>query len=525
MSQSGDGMRRLPVYIVLEYSDSMSAMTLDALYEGLRRFVAQLRSDPEMIEMIWLSVIVYGTNASVAIPLSDVFSIRIPNFQSSKGASLGEALEVLVTQTRAETIQRDVSSQGDWGPLIAVIAKTGPTDKWLDHASNLKAKFGKVPVIGCAVAGTAAVNVLSSFCHYVIEYEDDLDATVSLFQWLAAATKAMLHLGGAGNPIDCVRKVPARGGLRFVEATEKRDFPSVEPFDEKDTARAVRCLVIMPFRKDFDEVFAIVREAAQGVDRQIALDCYWLKDVLAAGRITDDIVNGLHQAAVCVADVTENNPNVMWEAGFSMALGTPTILIGQNVAELPFDLKVHRVLSYCRGSLDALRCDLREAMQQTIDRYGIAHFSDATARVDQPTAVAVTGSMLAEEDKARRRIELLLTPYLKRNVLWYCGSNGVVDNYAVSFLTARRERVVAVGYRAFDLSPAIKELVDIGKVQFLDASVESVPLAFPGLSHRDVIMLTKSDLVVVFWDGKSKGTQAIMQTCHDVAKNVLIGFV
>ena len=36
----------------------------------------------------------------------------------------------------------------------------------------------------------------------------------------------------------------------------------------------------------------------------------------------------------------------MWELGYAMAMGKPTILIGQSTEALPFDLKIHRVLAY-----------------------------------------------------------------------------------------------------------------------------------------------------------------------------------
>src|ERR1700730_12701180 len=108
----------------------------------------------------------------------------------------------------------------------------------------------------------------------------------------------------------------------------------------------MKCLVLMPFRSDFDSVFACVRAAASGALGSGTIECYWLKDVYAAGRITEDILQGLKDATLCVADLTENKPNVMWETGYAMALGKPTILIGQSVETIPFDLKNHRILEY-----------------------------------------------------------------------------------------------------------------------------------------------------------------------------------
>jgi hypothetical protein len=216
----------------------------------------------------------------------------------------------------------------------------------------------------------------------------------------------------------------------------------------------------------------------------------------------------------------------MWEAGYSMALGKPTILIGQNVTELPFDLKVHRVLSYRREDLNSLTQDLRRALQQTVERYEIrASVAQGWRRKLETITIAVTGSMTANAEKTKRRIDLLLSPYLGKQVLWYSGSNGVVDQAAVRFLVSRKERVVAVGYSALDLADEIKRMVEDGSVQFMDASVESIPQTLMGLPRRDRMFVTKADLLAIFWDGESKGTQALIRCCQETGKNLLLGFI
>jgi nucleoside 2-deoxyribosyltransferase len=129
------------------------------------------------------------------------------------------------------------------------------------------------------------------------------------------------------------------------------------------------CLAIMPFASDFDAVFAIIKVAVSNALPDEKIQCTWLKDTLAAGRITDDILNGIQHSAFCIADVSGNNPNVMWETGYAMALGKPTILIGQSVDALPFDLKIHRVLPYKLAQLDGLADSLAKAVRETLARY------------------------------------------------------------------------------------------------------------------------------------------------------------
>ena len=128
----------------------------------------------------------------------------------------------------------------------------------------------------------------------------------------------------------------------------------------------MKCFVIMPFPEAFDAVFRAVSETARAIGGEQTFECYWLKDVHAAGSITDDIIHGLTEATFCIADVTGHNPNVMWESGYAMALAKPTILIGQDVVSLPFDLKSHRVLEYSPEGLELLKPRLAKAIKDTL---------------------------------------------------------------------------------------------------------------------------------------------------------------
>ncbi|HOG47543.1 MAG TPA: hypothetical protein PLJ35_19620 [Anaerolineae bacterium] len=288
----------------------------------------------------------------------------------------------------------------------------------------------------------------------------------------------------------------------------------------------MKCLVIMPFRSEFDLVYHVVRKATHEALPGEPIHCYWLKDVQAAGKITDDIVTGLQESALCIADVTGNNANVMWETGYAMALGKPTILIGQDVAALPFDLKVHRVLSYRVEALDDLAPRLSEAVRQTLARYAVqpAMLADSE-RKPASRFVAVTGTMRAAEAAVVRRIETLLQPYLAQDISWYCGSNGIADECALEYLARKKERAVAVGYHRYDLSSRIRALLEQKRIEFLDASVESVPRGLGGPSRRDELFAAKADLVVLFWDGQSTGIKRLLQYYQGMGKNLLIGYI
>jgi hypothetical protein len=288
----------------------------------------------------------------------------------------------------------------------------------------------------------------------------------------------------------------------------------------------MKCFVLMPYADDYDAVFAAARAASANALPNDELDCVWLKDNYAAGRITDDIVSEIETATFCISDVSGNNANVMWETGYAMALRKPTILIGRDVEALPFDLKVHRVLAYSRGDLGALTDGLAKAIRQTLARSEVHTKIDPAIRpLGSSITIAVTGSTEVDAARARRRIATLIQPYLGRGSAWYCGSFGIVDELALRHLVSKGERAVAVGFDRFDFSSEVRQMIDAGKIGAVDASVESLPKGLAGPTPRDVLFASRADLAMLFWDGKSRGTGKLLDFLKSNGVNTLVGII
>lgn len=104
-----------------------------------------------------------------------------------------------------------------------------------------------------------------------------------------------------------------------------------------------RAFVLMPFEADFEDVYtdlivAPLQEAGFEVSRADSL--------LNQRNILADVVAGIARADLIVADVTGLNPNVMYELGLAHALGKRTVMITQEIASLPFDLRPYRANEY-----------------------------------------------------------------------------------------------------------------------------------------------------------------------------------
>lgn len=129
----------------------------------------------------------------------------------------------------------------------------------------------------------------------------------------------------------------------------------------------MNCFVIMPFAVEFDDVYAAIKTTVEGVAPDSRGRCFRLDEARPAGRITERLLAELRSATLCIADLTETKPNVMWELGFAMALGKPAIIITQSVPSLPFDIKDMQSIEYDRNRLNAtLTAPLRQSLLDTL---------------------------------------------------------------------------------------------------------------------------------------------------------------
>jgi hypothetical protein len=127
----------------------------------------------------------------------------------------------------------------------------------------------------------------------------------------------------------------------------------------------MNCFVIMPFAREFDDVYATITQSVEGASREHSIRCFRLDESRPAGRITDRLLQEIQAAAFCIADITGAKPNVMWEVGYAMALGKPTLILSQEKEDLPFDIRDMESLRYDRHHLsESLGRPLK---QMTID--------------------------------------------------------------------------------------------------------------------------------------------------------------
>ena len=107
------------------------------------------------------------------------------------------------------------------------------------------------------------------------------------------------------------------------------------------------CFVIQPFDADkFDKRFEDVYSPAI---KDAGLDPYRVDQDPTVDVPIDSIETGIRDAAVCLADITTDNPNVWYELGFAFASGRPVVMICSDERtgkKYPFDIQHRTIIEY-----------------------------------------------------------------------------------------------------------------------------------------------------------------------------------
>lgn len=181
--------RRLPVYLLLDCSASMSGEAIEAVRTGVKALVADLRTDPTALETAYLSVITFSSSAQQVSPLSELITFKEPNLDAHGATALGEALTVLGQCIDNEVQKATPQQKGDYKPMVFLFTDGQPTDDWEAAADKIKQR--KVAnIIACAAGPGADSTLLKRITEMVVELNNiQPDTMKKYFKWVSSSIK------------------------------------------------------------------------------------------------------------------------------------------------------------------------------------------------------------------------------------------------------------------------------------------------------------------------------------------------
>ncbi|MCI0700683.1 MAG: VWA domain-containing protein [Planctomycetia bacterium] len=215
--------RRLPVYLLLDCSESMAGEAITQLQAGIASMVDHLQSDPYAIETAHISVITFSNDARQVVPLTEVLNFKVPKLAVRTGSELGAGLRVLMDCIRREVRKTTPSTKGDYKPIVILFSDGQPTDDWEPVAEEIRKQrspgIANIYAIGCGPDADFAT--LREITDIVLKMPDmQPEMWKKVFVWLTASvssTSQALEGGGEGRNLN-LPELPA-GALEIPPAS------------------------------------------------------------------------------------------------------------------------------------------------------------------------------------------------------------------------------------------------------------------------------------------------------------------
>ena len=127
---------------------------------------------------------------------------------------------------------------------------------------------------------------------------------------------------------------------------EMSSTSSVLGTENHQTSETPMIFVVMPFTENWSSgIYDFIKRAIRSID--LSDDNVIRADAITTpGKIDQQIVSTIMHSDLVVGDITNMNPNVMWELGYAEAAGKPIVILNQRIDDSPFDLANTRQVAY-----------------------------------------------------------------------------------------------------------------------------------------------------------------------------------
>ena len=124
-----------------------------------------------------------------------------------------------------------------------------------------------------------------------------------------------------------------------------------------------KCFIITPIGDDTDPIRRHIEGIIDAALRPALEDKYDLvvaHRISEPGSITKQIITEIYSAKLVVANLTNRNPNVMYELALRHSLGKPVIMLAEKGTPLPSDIVMERTIFYQNDARGVI--ELRESI-------------------------------------------------------------------------------------------------------------------------------------------------------------------
>ena len=197
-------MRRLPIFLVLDVSESMAGAPLQEVEKGIDLLQKALMSDPMALETVHISIIAFAGRARVITPLTYILDFDTPKLTIGSGTNLTNALHCLMDEIDTKVKKNTPEEKGDWKPLVFFLTDGAPNDNCQAAIRQWKLKYGKYTTVAVLMGQNADATALKSLTENVIVFKEATpESFKAFFKWVTASVQtSSKELGTKGQASD-----------------------------------------------------------------------------------------------------------------------------------------------------------------------------------------------------------------------------------------------------------------------------------------------------------------------------------
>lgn len=183
--------RRLPIYFLIDISESMVGEPIQQVEEGLSTIIQTLKTDPVAMETVYVSIIVFAGEAKTLIPLQEIINFYPPKFPIGSGTSLSKGLGHLMYELRRNIIKTTPEQKGDWKPIVFLFTDGVPTDDTTNAIKEWKQNWQRSSNMVAVSFGEETNNrLLGELTENVLWFKNtNTSSYKEFFKWVTASIK------------------------------------------------------------------------------------------------------------------------------------------------------------------------------------------------------------------------------------------------------------------------------------------------------------------------------------------------